>query len=96
MKPSRLCDYLHYQKETHPLDKAFSRKEGNGWKSWSTDEMIDQANKLSAGLLELGVQPGDKVAVVAYKNRPEWMIVDQACQQIGAVEYNGTSTAPIC
>lgn len=92
MKPSRLCDYLYFQKENHPLKKSFSRKEGNSWKSWSTDEMIDQANKLSAGLLELGLKAGDKVAVVSYKNRPEWMIVDQACQQIGVIDVPLYST----
>ncbi len=48
-------------------------------------------DQLSAGLLFLGIGPADnsiegkdKVALIA-KNRPEWMMIDLAVQQIGAV-----------
>ena len=37
------------------------------------------------GLLKLGVKPGDKIALVVYKNRPEWVIMDIGLQQIGAI-----------
>ena len=56
------------------------------WSFYSTDDLIDAVNKLSAGLIELGVKAGDKIAMTAYKNRPEWVVVDLACQQIGAVD----------
>jgi len=48
-------------------------------------------NKLSAGLLKMGFGKGnntaegrDKIAVIS-KNRPEWLMLDLAVQQIGAV-----------
>ena len=66
-------------------------KENGQWKTHSTTEVADTINKLSAGLLQLGISGGDrsiegmdKVAIVA-KNRPEWIMVDLAVQQIGAI-----------
>ena len=85
MKPSRLFDLISYQKEKHSLDNAFGHKVGDDWKFYSTDEVIALADKVSRGLLKLGVKPGDKIALVVYKNRPEWTIMDLGIQQIGAI-----------
>jgi long-chain acyl-CoA synthetase len=85
MKPTRLFDFIHYQKENHPLEKAYGYKHNDEWVYFSTDEIIEMANKVSLGLLKLGVQPGDKIALVVYKNRPEWVIMDIGMQQIGAI-----------
>ncbi len=85
MQVRRLFDVLHYQKENHPQQVAFATiKDGNWWKA-STDEIIDLSNKLSLGLLKLGIQVGDKVAVVTSANRTEWNICDQGIGQIGAI-----------
>lgn len=80
---TRLFDYIERQLEKHPLEKSIGRKEGNGWKFWSTQEVIDSAHKLASGLISLGLKKGDKVSMVAYKNRPEWYIVDLATQYLG-------------
>ncbi|MDF1694313.1 MAG: long-chain fatty acid--CoA ligase [Saprospiraceae bacterium] len=82
---TRLFDYIERQKEKFPQEKAFGRKEGNGWKFWSTSDLIDQAHKLASGLITLGFKKGDKISMVAYKNRPEWYIVDLATQYLGIV-----------
>ena len=82
---TRLFDYIERQREKFPQERAFGRKEGNGWKFWSTNDLIDKAEKLASGLLSLGLQKGDKVSMVAYKNRPEWYIVDLATQYLGIV-----------
>jgi long-chain acyl-CoA synthetase len=85
MKPTRLFDFIHYQKQNHPLQKAYTYKNDGKWVSFSTNEIIEMANKVSLGLLKLGVQPGDKIALVVYKNRPEWVIMDIGLQQVGAI-----------
>lgn len=86
MVPTRLFDFIQHQKESHPQQKAVGGKNAAGeWQYYSTDEIIDKANKVSRGLLKLGVKPGDKVALVVYKNRPEWVIMDIGIQQIGAI-----------
>jgi long-chain acyl-CoA synthetase len=85
MQVKRLFDVLHYQQQTHPQAVAIaSIKDGNWWKV-STDELINFSNKLSLGLLKLGIQKGDKVAVVTSANRTEWNICDQGIGQIGAI-----------
>ena len=68
-----------------------SEKVDGQWKSYSTAEVIDLVNRLSAGLLQLGlsgndmkVENQDKIAVIS-RNRPEWILLDLACQQIGVL-----------
>jgi len=82
---TRLFDYIEKQLRENPLDKSFGRKDGDGWKFYSTQELVESATKLASGLLSLGLKRGDKVSMVAYKNRPEWYIVDIATQFLGIV-----------
>jgi long-chain acyl-CoA synthetase len=88
---SRLFDFLYYQLEKFPKTDLFTAKINNTWQPLSTQEVVNLVNKLSAGLLKLGiggndfaVENQDKVALIS-KNRPEWLILDMACQQIGAI-----------
>jgi len=82
---TRLFDYIERQQDKFSQEKSFGRKEGDGWKFWSTTALIDQAHKLASGLISLGLKKGDKVSMVAYKNRPEWYVVDLATQYLGIV-----------
>jgi long-chain acyl-CoA synthetase len=50
--------------------------------SWSETE--EAVTRLACSLLGLGVQPGDRVALVS-ENRPEWAIADLAIMSVGAV-----------
>jgi long-chain acyl-CoA synthetase len=85
MELARIFDFLDYQLEHYPTDKSFAKKVDGEWIYYSTQDIIDQSVKLAAGLLELGVKPGDKVAISSYKNRPEWTIADIATQIIGVI-----------
>jgi long-chain acyl-CoA synthetase len=85
MEIKRLFDYIYDQLQTAPLEKSFSYKPNGHWVSFSTAEMVEKARKLSMGLIKLGIQPGDKIGLVTYKNRPEWVIADIAISQIGAI-----------
>jgi long-chain acyl-CoA synthetase len=84
-QPTRLFDFIHFQAEKYPQEKAFNFKKGEEWKSYSTKEAIQIINQVSRGLLKLGVKPGDKIATVVYKNRPEWTFIDAGMNQIGAI-----------
>ncbi|MGJ8760838.1 MAG: AMP-dependent synthetase/ligase [Polaribacter sp.] len=81
---TRLFDFPYYQLETYNLEKAFSSKVGGNWQSITTQQYIDQANQISRGLINLGVKPNDKIAVISSTNRTEWNICDIGILQTGA------------
>jgi long-chain acyl-CoA synthetase len=85
MEPKRLFDFIYYQQENYPMKEAIGHNKDGQWQYFSTEEVIDIANKVSRGLIKLGVQPGDKIALIAYKNRPEWAMMDIGLQQVGAI-----------
>jgi long-chain acyl-CoA synthetase len=81
---TRIFDFPYYQLETYNLNKAFTTKYNGKWQSISTQEYIDKANAISRGLLKLGVQPNDKIAVISTTNRTEWNVCDIGILQVGA------------
>ncbi|MFK7813616.1 MAG: long-chain fatty acid--CoA ligase, partial [Maribacter sp.] len=83
---TRLFDLLYHQLENFPLEKSLNGRDSSGsWKSYSSKDIADKAEKLASGLLSLGLQPGEKVSMVVYKNRPEWLILDFAIQMAGLI-----------
>jgi long-chain acyl-CoA synthetase len=54
------------------------------WRDYSWTEVSEAAGKLRAGLLNLGVRPGDRIAILS-DNCPEWIVVDQAVLGLGAI-----------
>jgi long-chain acyl-CoA synthetase len=81
---TRLFDFYQFQLKNFPQKVALAGKENGEWQTFSTQEVIEMANKVSSGLLKKGIKPGDKVAIIA-NNRPEWVITDLAILQIGAI-----------
>jgi long-chain acyl-CoA synthetase len=81
---TRLFDFPYYQLETYNLKKSFSTKYNGKWESISSQEYVDKANQLSRGLLKLGIQANDKIAVISTSNRTEWNICDIGILQTGA------------
>src|SRR5688572_20593 len=90
-EPKRLFDCIAWHLERKPLEVMLAGKESGQWKTYSTKEVAGIVDNLSAGLLGLGIGPNDmtvegrdKVAILC-KNRPEWLMLDLAVQQIGAI-----------
>lgn len=88
---SRLFDFLHLQLNEFPKPDLCAAKENGQWRTYSTADFKQRVDQLSMALLNLGiggqdmtVEKQDKVALIS-KNRPEWLMLDLACQQIGAV-----------
>jgi len=81
----RIFDIPYYQLEKFPQDISLAGKVDGKWQTYSTKEYLEKANTISRGLLKLGIQPGDKIAVISHNNRPEWNIMDIGILQIGAI-----------
>ncbi len=84
MEIKRAFDFLYYQAAKYPKTDCLSYKQNGKWFNYSTKDVIDVVNRISLGLVKLGVKKDDKVAIIS-PNRPEWTIVELAVQQIGAV-----------
>lgn len=82
----RLFDFAYYQIENKNLDKSFVTKKSGKWIATSSKEFVKKGNKLSRGLLKLGVQPNDKIAIISSTNRTEWSITDFGILQTGAID----------
>ncbi len=87
----RLFDVIEWQANRFPKEDLLCGKENGNWCKYSTHDVMYEALQISAGLLQLGiggkkksVLEQDKVAIIS-KNRPEWLILDLACQQIGVI-----------
>jgi long-chain acyl-CoA synthetase len=90
-QPHRLFDCLAEQLKYGGNEATLAAKEGGKWRKYSTAEVKDIVDQLSAGLLahgytagDMSVEGRDKIAILA-KNRPEWMFLDLAVQQMGAI-----------
>jgi long-chain acyl-CoA synthetase len=63
----------------------FSRRDAAGsWQDISAADFLADVKRLAAGLIASGVQPGDRVAIMA-RTRYEWSLVDFAIWFAGAV-----------
>ena len=60
------------------------RKQAGAWASISWSDAARQVAGLAAGLRAIGLNPGDRVMLVA-ENRPEWCISDLAIMAAGCV-----------
>jgi len=85
MKVTRVFDILKNQLENHPLDTMIATKYDGKWQELSTREFYDLVQQASRGLMKLGVNKGDKIALISHNNRTEWTAMDLAALQVGAV-----------
>ena len=61
----------------------WAKREG-AWRSISWAEAAQKVSSLAASLKKIGLEPGDRVALVS-ENRPEWLISDLAIMAAGCV-----------
>ena len=54
--------------------------------SYSTQEFVDEIDRASRGLNCLGMQSGDKVALISHNNRCEWNVMDHGIMQAGGID----------
>ena len=61
MIPTRLFEFIEFQKDNVPLEKAFSTKNKGTWESLSTSDFIDKSSGISRAFIGKGIKAGDKI-----------------------------------
>jgi long-chain acyl-CoA synthetase len=89
--PQRLFDCLEYNLAHNPLEDMLAGKVNGEWIKYSTAVVKKTVDEVSAAFIAEGIGSGDgtaegrdKIAVIC-RNRPEWVMLDLAVQQTGAV-----------
>ena len=68
----------------HPARVAMRHKNHGLWQEISWAAYHEAVRCLGAALIDRGIQPGDRVAIIG-DNSPEWVFIDMAVQSVGAV-----------
>ncbi|HIK66767.1 MAG TPA: long-chain fatty acid--CoA ligase, partial [Flavobacteriales bacterium] len=86
--PTRLFDFPRYQLANSPLDvMLYMPNDGSGKSlSYSTKEFVAEVDVASRGLIAMGMEAGDKVALISHNNRCEWNVMDHAIMQAGGID----------
>jgi long-chain acyl-CoA synthetase len=83
-KSVTLADLLALSAKLYGSAPAVRFKQGDKWVDRSFDQVLETVRSLSLGLIDLGVNKGDKVSILA-NTRVEWTYFDFAALSAGAV-----------
>jgi long-chain acyl-CoA synthetase len=82
-KSTTLADLLPRAARMYGGAPAVRYRDGEEWVSRSFEQVEETVRSLGLGLIDLGVEKGDKVSILA-NTRPEWTYFDFAALSIGA------------
>ena len=85
MELRTLCDIFYHSVETHRKPDHLRYKKDGAWRDISSEEFRRAVEELSMGLRALGIDRGDRVAILS-ENRPEWAYADLATCCAAAVD----------
>ena len=84
--PTRLFDFPRYQLANKPQDVMMTMPNYGNRVTYSTAQFVDEMDAVSRGLIAMGLQAEEKVALISHNNRCEWNIMDHAIMQAGAID----------
>jgi long-chain acyl-CoA synthetase len=85
MQLRTLCDFFYHSVDTYRKAEHLKVKRDGAWRAISSDEFRTAVEELSMGLRALGLEKGDRVAILS-ENRPEWAFADLATLTAGAID----------
>src|SRR3954452_3686809 len=79
-----IADLVALAAERHGAREAQRFKRDDEWRSVSYEELGRAVSEIARGLIDLGIQPGERVSLLC-STRPEWTASDFAISSAGAV-----------
>jgi long-chain acyl-CoA synthetase len=79
-----IADLIPNAAERYPDRAAIRHKQDGEWQDVTFAELDKIVGEVALGLIDLGVQPGERVCILA-NTRPEWSYADLAATSVGAV-----------
>jgi long-chain acyl-CoA synthetase len=84
-EPATLVDVFERVARKHKRPDTLNYTSGGQWVSISSEEMLERAKFIAAGLHAIGVQRGDRVALLS-ESRVEWTLTDAGSIFAGAID----------
>lgn len=84
--PTRLFDFPRYQLANNPQDVMMTMPNYGNRVTYSTAQFVEEMDAVSRGLIAMGLQAEEKVALISHNNRCEWNVMDHAIMQAGAID----------
>jgi long-chain acyl-CoA synthetase len=81
---STIADLIGLAAERHGDSPAIRYKRDGTWRDVSFAELGETVSEVGRGLIDLGIEPGDRVAILC-TTRPEWTYADFGITSTGAV-----------
>jgi long-chain acyl-CoA synthetase len=79
-----IADLVALAAERHGAVEAQRYKRDGEWHSVSYEELGRTVSEIARGLIDLGIEPGDRVSLLC-STRPDWTTCDFAISSAGAV-----------
>ena len=95
LKPTRIFELAEFTRQKFNKPDVLAGKEDGNWRTYSADEYVTMTDSIGYGLINLGMERGDKIAIIS-NNRPEWNLADMGINKIGAINvpiYPNITTA---
>ncbi len=77
-----VVELFHHRVDSTPDADAMYGRRGETWYTWKWREVGQRARRLACGLRSLGLERGQRCAILA-KTRPEWVLADMAILAAG-------------
>lgn len=82
---STLVNVFEQTVQAHPRRDLLNYKRDGRWLHISSDEMLARVRAIAAGLYDLGLRHGDRVAILS-ESRLEWTLMDAGCIFAGTID----------
>ncbi len=92
---TRVFDIIDYRLANYADKKTLNNFVNGKWSGYGIKDVQNKVNTISAWLLENGFEKRDSISFNPKISRPEWMMVDFACQQVGVIVVPMHPTASI-